>query len=52
MEETKKEQQNYQLKLTKLQKQLDLSRKKGDHLKTHSLENEVTLVRGLARFSD
>ena len=45
VEETKKEQHTYQVKITKLQKQLELARKKGDHWKVQSLEVEVTSVR-------
>lgn len=44
LEETKKEHQNYLAKITKLQKQLEAARKKGDQAKVHSLENETSAV--------
>ena len=44
LEETRKEEQNYLVKITKLQKQLDSAMKKGDQGKIQSLENDVSAV--------
>lgn len=44
LEETKKEQQNYLAKLTKLQKQLEAARKRADLTKLQNLDNETSAV--------
>ena len=44
LEETRKEQINYLSKITKVQKQLEVAKKKGDQSKYQNLENEVSAV--------
>lgn len=44
VEETKREQQNYLNKVTKLQKQLEATKKKGDQPKVQLLEADVQAV--------
>ncbi len=44
LEETRKEQFNYLAKVTKIQKQLEAVKKRGDQSKYQSLESEVQAV--------
>ncbi len=44
LEETRREQLNYLAKVTKIQKQLEAVKKKGDQSKYQSLESEVLAV--------
>lgn len=44
LEEIKKEQLNYFAKVTKIQKQLEAAKKKGDQSKYQNLESEVSAV--------
>ena len=49
-EETKKKQHNYLTKISKLQKQLETTKKKSDQIKTQNLEAEIAVVSNLRIF--